>query len=594
MAFPTITLRAALASNPFASSPSWTDLSDYFMGAQVRTGRQHALEQFEAGRATIRLDNRDRRFDPWHTSGPYTTTFRPGKRVNLRANWSGTDYDVFTGYIDRIRPVWPSPADAYVEVELVDAFSILNRKDLLSNVYSFVVIANFPGAYYRMNDAAGSTTMTDSSGNSRHGFYSGSGGKQDAPGGIYGDPGTSMDCGNATHSAAGVTAAGLTGAVPHAVDMLVYYGANPGLGNAWTLFDQDIGGGARFTVSILDSSQARIDCSGGPVDSVAALKQFAWNYISAGIDASNNIRLRVNGAAVVTGTYTGGAMTQNPPHIGEDYLGTKDFFGYIDEVAIYNGGVIPSDATTLFLWEWSSAGLTDQLASARVESLLDAIGWPAGDRDITASTHTLAPVVDPLAGQSILQHFYTVARTEYGLFYVDGAGKIVFGDELPTSAPASTVTFGEGSGEVHYFEAPDAEYSREFVANEVSGKAIPRAGLVDAYVTDPTSVDEYGPRTLALDGLLFRDQSGLDDRVDRLLADRKDPKKRFRSVKVRAQDDTTNTMPVILGTKLGDTVTVKRTPVGGGSTISVVSLVDGRSHTIGPDTWVTVFALSPW
>lgn len=592
LAFPTITLRAALASNPFATSPSWSDLSDYFAGATIRRGRQDSLQQFEAGRATITLHNRDRRFDPFHTSGPYTTTFRPGKRVNLRANWSGTDYDIYTGYIDRIRPVWPSPADAMVEVELVDAFSILTTKDPIAEVYPFIAGADFPSAYYRMHDAAGSTTMTDSSGFSRHGTYNGSGGKQDAPGGVYGDSGKSMDCGNATHSAVGPTAAGFTGAVPHAVSMLVYYAANPGLGNNWTLFDQDIGGGGRFLLSITDANKVRIDCFGGPIDSVATLKQYAWNYISAGIDGSNNFRLRVNDAAVVTGTYTGGAMTQNPPHIGEDYLGNKDFFGYIDEVAIYNETVIPADATTLYLWEWSSAGLNDQLASDRIDRLLDHIGWPAGDRSLS-STHTLTPVVEPLAGRPLLSHMYDVARTEGGLFFMDGAGKVVFTDEIG-SAPASSVTFGEGSGEIHYAEGPGAEYSWEHISNEVTVRAVATAALNDAHASDSTSVAEYGPRTLTVDGLLFRDQADLDDRADYLLALKKDPRKRIRNVKVRAQDDTANTLSVLLNTELGDTVTVKRTPVGGGSTISVLSLVDGISHTIGPDTWVTEYALSPW
>lgn len=599
MAFPTITVRAALASDPFASGPSYTDLSAYFMGATIRRGRQDSLQQFEPGRATITLDNRDRRFDFFTTGGPYTTTFRPGKRVQIEANYSGTDYPIFTGYIDRIRLVWPSPADAMVEVELVDAFSILNRKDLLRNNYSTEVLAGSPAAYYRMDDPAGSTVMTDSSGNGYDGNYGGTNGKVDAPGGVHGDPGASMNCGSGERYASGATLSGFTGASPHMVEMLVFYigippiAAPPEPGRI--LFEQDIGGGNRFVVRVQSDSQVRVDCPGGPVTSTAALTQFAWNYVAAGIDGSNNIRLRVNNAAVVTGTYTGGSMTQNYTDIGGGPSGLT-FFGWVDEVATYNGA-IPTDSDTLTHYGWSSAALGVQLGHDRIGALLDHIGWPAGDRSFTSSVHHLAPVIEPLAGQSLLAYFQDIARTEFGLLYVNGAGQIVFGDEQSASPPSSVATFGEGSGEIHYPEGPGAEYSLEFVANEISVRVqrVPSVpGLSDGYATDAASVTAYGPRGLTVDGLMFNSQTGVDNRADDLLALRKDPKKRIKTVKVRAQDDTANTLPVLLGTELGDTVTVKRTPVGGGSAISVVSLVDGISHTIGPDTWVTEFALSPW
>lgn len=68
---PTLTVQIALASTPLATSPTWTDVSDYVRAGSVRIGRSNELADFQAGVLSVDLDNRDRRFDPTYTSGPY-------------------------------------------------------------------------------------------------------------------------------------------------------------------------------------------------------------------------------------------------------------------------------------------------------------------------------------------------------------------------------------------------------------------------------------------------------------------------------------------------------------------------------------------
>lgn len=56
----------------------WTDVTPWFRGAKVRRGSTNVdspVLRYETGTAEVRLDNRDRRFDPTNLSGPYVSNF---------------------------------------------------------------------------------------------------------------------------------------------------------------------------------------------------------------------------------------------------------------------------------------------------------------------------------------------------------------------------------------------------------------------------------------------------------------------------------------------------------------------------------------
>jgi hypothetical protein len=60
------------------TDPTWTDVTPYFRGATVKRGSSNVdspILRYEAGTANVRLDNRDRRFDPTNLSGPYVENF---------------------------------------------------------------------------------------------------------------------------------------------------------------------------------------------------------------------------------------------------------------------------------------------------------------------------------------------------------------------------------------------------------------------------------------------------------------------------------------------------------------------------------------
>lgn len=78
-------VEAAFGHGPFASSKTWTDISDYVLGIPTaKHGRDSELGAFQAGAMTVRLDNTDRRFDPSYAAGPYYGDLLPN--VPVRAN----------------------------------------------------------------------------------------------------------------------------------------------------------------------------------------------------------------------------------------------------------------------------------------------------------------------------------------------------------------------------------------------------------------------------------------------------------------------------------------------------------------------------
>jgi hypothetical protein len=61
---PKVTVEVAFDGGPFSNSYTWTDISDYVRGFQVRRGRNNELDRIEAGTLSLELDNSDGRFTP--------------------------------------------------------------------------------------------------------------------------------------------------------------------------------------------------------------------------------------------------------------------------------------------------------------------------------------------------------------------------------------------------------------------------------------------------------------------------------------------------------------------------------------------------
>jgi len=133
MGFPSIICEIAFTTDPGAF-PAWANVSAYVRGFTINRGHQHELDRMEAGTATVKLDNRDRRFDPLFAAGPYYPNVLPVRRLRLTATWGLGIYRQFSGFIESWPQEWPQMLDAEVEVEVTDGFKMLALASISPNI----------------------------------------------------------------------------------------------------------------------------------------------------------------------------------------------------------------------------------------------------------------------------------------------------------------------------------------------------------------------------------------------------------------------------------------------------------------------------
>lgn len=83
----------------------YTDVSADVRGLNISRGKSRELDQFQAGRCVVNLDNRTRDYDPLNLSGPYVsggaTQIKPGRRIRVSATHpiTAVEYDLYHGTV---------------------------------------------------------------------------------------------------------------------------------------------------------------------------------------------------------------------------------------------------------------------------------------------------------------------------------------------------------------------------------------------------------------------------------------------------------------------------------------------------------------
>ena len=114
----------------------WTDVTAYSRSLSIRRGATRAegpVLRFEAGTASVTLDNSDRRFDPTNLSGPYVTggetDVRPMRGLRITATYNGTVYPLFKGYADAWDISYDEPSYSTCVLTATDATKVLANYD---------------------------------------------------------------------------------------------------------------------------------------------------------------------------------------------------------------------------------------------------------------------------------------------------------------------------------------------------------------------------------------------------------------------------------------------------------------------------------
>jgi hypothetical protein len=104
------------------------DVTAEVRSVSVRRGRSRELERFQAGAATVVLDNSQRKYDPAAGTAitPYGASMRPRKAVQISSNGAA----VFTGVVDDWDLDYSLQGDHVASVKVTDGFVFLAGQEI--------------------------------------------------------------------------------------------------------------------------------------------------------------------------------------------------------------------------------------------------------------------------------------------------------------------------------------------------------------------------------------------------------------------------------------------------------------------------------
>jgi len=597
--FPTLKCEIAFAANATVdpSAGQWVDVSAYLRSFSTKRGKNRDLDQTEAGTATIVLRNDDRRFDPENAASPYYPNVLPMRHIRLRAVYSSVTYELWRGFVDGWPQKWPgrpvaNAGEAVVELTATDAFKIFSNITL-SSEWARAVTAAVPKSWWRFGEAVEATTLTDS-GPSRF-----SGAVEGSPtlaveGLIFGDEDTAISF-NTTGSdrfvipqEASITSAQFTVEAwvqtTTASDYLFQQWAFPSVALTQITVSTTAGGVLIFTVIPTSGTVAS-------VTGTKIINDGKPHHVIAVRDATT-IKLYVDGAPDGSATFVDAtSQLAQPAFVGNDQspLSADAWTGTIDEVALYERALTFTEITQHYkAGRKPFEGLRTSEALVRI---LDYISWPTALRSIAAGG-TFCQATQT-AGATMLDILQKITLTEAGYMFIDPNGAVRFiNRNFTQTAPGnvSQATFGDDTAELPY---ADLVLENDDV-NLYNEAHVSRAGGTQVVAQDAASIAAYQTRTFDRSDLMTASDLEVVDYANWIVTRRKDAKTEVRSMVIRPESRAT-LWTQVLTREIGDLVTVKRRPPGGGAVISKTVRLEGIEHSVGNDRkWTTTYWLSGW
>jgi hypothetical protein len=91
--------KGILDTAQLANADDSVDVSSIALQASIRRGRNRILDKFEAGTATVILQDDNGNFNPSNTNSPYYGKILPLRKITIFADYNGTRYTLFNGFI---------------------------------------------------------------------------------------------------------------------------------------------------------------------------------------------------------------------------------------------------------------------------------------------------------------------------------------------------------------------------------------------------------------------------------------------------------------------------------------------------------------
>lgn len=597
--------------------PRWIDITRWVRGkvSMTRSSRQYELGRFEAGTATIRVDNSDGRFTFGNASSPYYPSIRPIVPIRVRAVWNGEIYPRWAGVVERWPMSWEDPALSQPEITCVDSMAVLSQGELRSTYEEEVLLDN-PVSFYPLVENQESTSagnviapdtapLTASKYGTAESDFSGEAIVYDGASSLNLNPGGTL------------TACDY-------LDLSRASGMRPSTATGWTLelwaksredltpdtnsplFSHLVAGtneqtGYQIIISRTFLGQVSLAIGGAVV----------WNspgpywgdgpmYFCITLSTSGTTRFYVNGPNPVYTTAVSLGRAATAAVIGGDWYSTTSprylYEGLASHVAFYNYQLSESRIYSHFA-VGRYGGLDLERTGSRVTRILNYGEWPASMRSIqlgdslagTANGYGLSG----LAGQSTLAGVQDTADAEAGQLFSAADGTMVFEARSYRPSQSAPRNLWDGQFGLPYeLDGIGFDVDPTYIYNTVN---LTRDGGPTQTARDDTSADMYLPRAYSAT-LKLRNDSEVAGRASLYLSLYKDPRLRLSGFAFVPSANPAALFPVALAIDISDWQRVVHRPIGAPA-ITYDGYVDALSEEIavepGQQSWTVTVQMSP-
>jgi hypothetical protein len=571
---------------PLDVDPSWETVTPYVRDIRIDRGRRSEYIMQSPGVLRLVLDNRDRRFDPDYTSGPYYNQLVPMVPVRVQATYSGTTWTLYRGYVQG----WPSAydtanTDAVAIVEALDGTRLLANLPLRESAYQATVLDSSPVYYWPLQDGA-LLTQTDIVQNRQIQFWSAV--ATDLPTNYRSD--YPLDSPNMFDGVGLIDTDAIAWPQRH-----IEYWFDASKGNANIAFFKSSSNYIRIRpnvasnyveVSYFDADNNLYLAPGGGGTNGYRFAYSGWNQFG------NRL-----GVAIVSGAcylFANGSTFLRSLNVGTSSGATGydpiRFEGYaLSHVVAYPEAASFSDALAGMQnrYDVALSAFSGEASSARLDRVLDEVSWPSEWRQIETGDQPVGAYrPDSLAASRYLPQ---IDNAEQGALFVNRDGDVELRSRTTTSVANIVGLFDDNGTDLPFADVVVDGNTVDTIYNRIDGRYA--YGTVTA--RDSSSVTAYGEALQQLDLRLIDDPADAQTIVDTRLARTKDPRTRVTRLDIPVRRDTASIVPVVAALDLYDDVAVSFTPTGVGDPLWRAVRVQGIRHTIRLDEWSVSLYLAP-
>lgn len=598
-----VTVEAAFGDAPLDTSPSWTDITGYVRDVQLVRGRNSEFSTYAPGTASLRLDNRDRRFDPEHTSGPYYGDLVPMVPVRITTTYSSSTYTLFYGYAQG----WPTAyntanTDAVATVNCVDGTRLLGNTRLAKSAIAQQVTNNSASFYWPFQeivtrddgrlatfDVVTGVPMISSIVELRTieaGFPVGasiantSGGFDYYPGGVTSAPSNtnlpSIKSGEFFFDArvTGTSTRTVTFLATRDYATLGDYEINIQL--AW-----DSSAGSWYVNSLFFVSN-EFNLYGLDTTNVTFTPFDGMSHCVFSLQGST-FKVWIDGTLAHSVACTTGSKNQTGTQIG---LSAASIAGEIiatSNIAVYTSELSDADVANHYDAKDGHAG---ELSSARLTRTLDDAGWPSSWRSIETGVQTVGSYrPEELPARNYLEQ---IQVAEQGELFVNRSGYVQLLNRTTAESANIDALFDDNGTDLPFVRVEVDANTVDAIRNSVAVGYATDTVIVE----DSTSVAAYGRAQEFLDARLIDDPTTAEAIGQVVLDKSKDPRTRVRRLEVNVRSQP-SMVPTVAQLELGSDVVVAFTPTNVGAELWRAVRVQGISHRITPDSWTCGLYLAP-